>query len=48
MEDKENDNIAASVSKNFGGLVIQRGKKLSFLGIDIYLNDYGKLETCIK
>ena len=45
---KVNTTIIRAISKRFGNLVIKRGRKHTFLGIDIELLDGNKLSICTK
>ena len=48
MEYRVNEDIVEVVSNVFGKLIIQRGYKFTFLGIDIELTDNGKVKIVMK
>ena len=43
-----NEETVAEVLKNFGELIIQRGNKFTFLGMDIELTNGGKVKIGTK
>ena len=48
VEENENKDIVETVSNNFGELSIYRGKKCTFLGMDIELTDNGMVKVGMK
>ena len=48
VEEKLNVDIVATVTEHFGELIINRGNKLTLLGMGIKLTNNGKLKVVMK